>query len=180
MNFLKKYRLFIALLLLLIILLVLKIFIKTAPQSAENAWGNIIPGKTTTAQAVKELGKPLNEENIEGKTVYLYPSETQTWPTQVFLTENKKLVLGIKRFFPSKEETYQSYLQRFGSPDKQLFGPHSPAGFLTFIYLAQGMAVVANPESGIILEVWYFPPADLNTFLANWGKDLHDTLPQQF
>jgi len=60
-----------------------------------------------------------------------------------------------------------------------LYGPDSVNGFLTYVWLKQGLAVVANNQSGIILETWYFSSMTNDEFLKEAGKNLSKT-PLEF
>ena len=61
-----------------------------------------------------------------------------------------------KRFFPDKKETYSGFIKKYGQQNRVYFGFHSQSGFDIYAFFNKGMAIVANPQSDIILEVWYF------------------------
>lgn len=173
MNFIKKYWFFIILALVATLLGLLKLL--TPPLSEENTWNNITPNKTTETQ----LEPPLKIlEGDKGK-ILLYQTGEENWATEVYVNKNQK-VEGIKRYFPPEGENYQGYVDRLGQPDHVLYGPHSQAGFNVFTFLSKGIAITANPESGLILEIWHFPPTDIEKFFNSWGKELQTTPPNQF
>ncbi len=182
MKKVSKARLLIFLLsLLVVVILVTELFARRLPQeTAVNAWKNIIPGKTTPEEVESSLGQPQQKAEIEGKMTYFYQSPIPDWPDKIQLSEDQKVVEIIKHYFPSASENYQSFLDKYGSPDKELFGPHAQAGFSVFVFLQKGVAVIANPDSGKVMEIWYFPPKNLGEFLTLYGKDLSSTPPKQF
>lgn len=179
MKFFKKYWYFVLLAFLVTTLGILKLSTKTVviPPSlppTENSWNGIVPGSSSIQQVEKTLGQPIKIERVEGKTIYLYPSEIENWPNQIFVSEQNNKTEGVKRFFPPKEENYSFFINKYGNPDKELFGPHSQSGFSVFVFLEKGLAIVANKKSDLVLEIWYFSPTTLEEFLASWGKNLSE------
>lgn len=133
---------------------------------------NIISGVLTKYDLEQKLGQPTKIEANNNYLIYYYPSENENWPTQIYLSEKENKVVASKRFFPSQGETYQSFVQKYGVPDKEFFGPHEGAGFSVYLFLKKGVAIVSNSDSGIVLEIWTFIPTSLEDFLSSWGKDL--------
>jgi len=181
MNRIKRYWYFAVLGFLVVVLGVSKILFKTTAPIIipENSWQGITPGTTTTEDLKKQLGEPLKTTQINGKNVYLYPSDTENWENEVTVTDEQK-VETIKRYFPSKEENYTSFINQYGPYDYEFFGPSYQAGFSVFVFLNKGVVVVANKESDLVLEVWYFQPTTLEEFLSLLGKDLSQTPPKLF
>ena len=186
-KFIKEHWFLIFLAFLATVLVTLKFLIYITPiplqpssVSQSNTWKEIVPQVSTSKDLQKILGQPIDIQKEKDLVVYFYPSETENWPTKIYVSETTQKVTLIKRFFPSPSETYQSFISQFGPPDKELFGPHQGAGFSVFVFLKKGVAIVANPNSGMILEIWYFSPTTLEDFLSSWGKDLTSTPPERF
>jgi len=182
MNFLKKYWLLIFLAFLATVLLIVKILLKTAQTLpvGENSWKGITPNISTKNELEKNLGQPINLEKKEEQTILYYPSENEDWPAEIYVSNKNNKVELIKNLNPFSNENYQYFINKFGPPNKELFGPHQGAGFSVFVFLDKGVAIVSNPESGIVLEVWYFSPTTLENFLKFFGKELTLTPTERF
>lgn len=176
----KKYWYILALIVLALVSIIFKIIVSNLPSSAENSWNGIQPGSTSKTKLEKELGQPIKTDQTENNYIYYYASGTNNWPNKISLNKENSQVDFIEVFFPPKEQTYQSFVTKLGLPNLTLYGPHNEAGFQVFIFLDKGIAIIANPDSQVVLEVWYFTPTTSENFLSTWGKNLTDTLPKQF
>jgi len=182
MTFFKKNWLILTLSFLVGVLLFLKLLIKITPKTQQvnqsNTWKQITPQISTQKDLEKKLGPPLETQKEKEYIVYFYPSEVENWPTKIYISEKDKKVSLVKLFFP--KENFQNLLNQLGPPDKQLFGPHEGAGLSVFVLSKKGVAAIANQESGIILELWYFPPTTLENFIALYGEGLKTSPSQKF
>lgn len=191
--FLEKHKYISVLLALVVFFIVVKIIFptpvpKTPPVfptplptptiSYRSNWKNIYPGITPLSEIESKLGKPSKTKMLQNEIVYSYPSENKNWPDQVFVSKENNQIVLIKTYFP--KENYDYFTNRYGQSDKEMFGPHSQAGFSTFIFSNEGLAIVAEKKSKKVLEVWYFRPADIENFLQTIGKDLQSNPPEQF
>jgi len=181
--FFKKYWFLIFLSFLATILAFLKLLLHftSIPETTKNTWNNISPGLTTKADLEKIIGKSTPWKQEGDFSIFLYPSENQNWPTEIYFSQKAKKVELIKEYFPKENKNYQNFINLYGQPDKELFGPHQGAGFSVFVFLKRGVAIVANPESGLILEVWYFPPnISLGDFIEKFGQNLQQAPEVKF
>lgn len=177
----RKHYLTAILLIIIVILTGLKLlFGSTITKKQDNTFQNITPGKTSQKNLEKNFGKPVLIEPLGNNDVYYYPVETQNWSNLFYVNKDKQTVDLIKNYSPGKEESYQSFINRFGNPDKKLYGPHAQNGFFVFVFLTKGVAVVANPDSGLIMEIWYFAPTTNEDFMIKYGQGLSTILPEQF
>ncbi|MBI3342259.1 hypothetical protein HY024_04005 [Candidatus Curtissbacteria bacterium] len=136
--------------------------INSKPEIKGTPWQSIEPGKTTTDQIKKVLGDPQESSN-SGQTL-MYSKKDDKRQIAVDIQNNKATV--IKEPVTHNEEgDLNSYIQKFGQPEKILYGPDETAAPGHF-WGQRGILVFGNPISGIILEIWYFPPTDLRTFLS--------------
>ncbi len=184
MIFLKKYWLFVLLAFLISVLIALKIILvinpPPPPLPEPNHWEGISPQLTTKKDLEKKLGQPLSTGQEEGFLIYYYPSQTPGWPTKVYLSFQENKVELVKEYFPGPVKTYNQFMEKLGTPDQELYGPHEGAGFLVFVFNQKGVALIANPDSGLVLEIWYFTPITLGEFLETWGKGLSLTPSKLF
>lgn len=197
----KKYKIIIFLSLLVGAIIVLKLSIRTnekngtqiptifpttTPRPTTNItpppqsnFQNIVPGTTTRKDLEQTLGKPTNIFQTDKEMVYQYPSSVKNWPNEISITKDNQKVKLIKNYFP--DETFQNLIQKLGnSSANPLYGPDSVNGFLTYVWPEQGLATVANNQSGIILEIWYFSPTTLEEFLKDIGKNLSTSPLENF
>lgn len=192
LNFLKKYWVFILLAFLIGLILFLKFFFRVkeeenylptpspTPTIISNFpnWQNLFPGLTSKKELEDKFGPPIKKEDSPTQEIYYYSSEKENWPNQIFVSKEEEKIELIKEYFP--KEKYEQFLKNYGSSEKEMYNSYFQAGFSVFVFAKNGVAIVANQNSGLVLEVWYFPPTDLSTFLSHWGKDLILTPPQKF
>lgn len=190
-NFIKKYQLLIFLSFLLGILIFIKIFLRvsetgnisplltpTPTISISANLKDIIPGKTTKNELDNKLGQPIKIEESLNYDVYSYLSENKNWPNQIYVPKKEDKVSLIKEYFP--QEKYSQFIEKYGQPEKELYNSHSQAGFSVFVFAQKGVAITADSNSEIVLEVWYFSPTTLEDFLSTLGKDLTLSPSQRF
>jgi len=166
-SFLKKYWYFVILAFLVTVLAALKIAVRNSPSS--ETLPTITPSPTPTkvppAAPTWIIYPPITP-------ISSYSPWEKVWPTQAIVPNNDPQLTMTKEFYSSKTKNYHDYLDQYGYPDKELFGPDAAAGFSVFTFLKSGLAIVANPSNGLVIEVWHFPPTTLENFLNYYGPDL--------
>lgn len=178
-NF-KKYRIYVFLFTILVFLILVKLLVKPIEiKPQDNTFENITPGQTNQKTLEKTLGKPVKTESINNNEVYYYQTTKPNWADLFYIDNESKKISLIKNFDVKTEETYQFFIDRFGSPDNKLYGPDSQNGFFVFTFLNKGVSILANPNSNSILEVWYFIPTDINQFLLSFGQGLSLNPPNE-
>jgi len=172
--FIKKYWFLIVLAFLVTILAALKIAVRNIPPSTEPPV--ILPS-------------PAPEILLPTPTLIIYPPLTsvsdsspwsKTWPTQAIISKDNPQLIMTKEFYPQDRRGYLEYVRKYGSPDSVLYGPDASAGFYLFVFLKKGVAVLASPQTEVVLEVWRFPPVNLNLFIESFGDGLSLKPPDQF
>lgn len=143
------------------------------------SWRGITAGQSTQVELEEKLGKPETVETKETLQVLSYPSGNKYRPHTIILSENK--VAFIKeQIIDQKSKNLKEYIQKYGQPDEVFYSPLSKVGYEVYGYLKLGLVVNANPNDGIILEIWYFTPTDSSDFLKHWGGNLSKTPPKGF
>jgi hypothetical protein len=173
-NRIKKYWYLVGLAFLASLLLVIKITLRVEeeiPDASDNSWKGITPGKTKLVELQNRFEEPIRVDDKNGSKVFYYAPEKEKWATEVQLEQTNDSVQLIKRY-PSSEETYQSFIDKYGENHQTFYNQDSSIGIVVLVYLDKGVALVANPNISYVQEVWYFSPMDLNTFLKTVGKDL--------
>lgn len=138
-------------------------------------WRRIVLGKTTRGEAIDLLGKPVSEE----KGILEFRSESETRNNIVFVKEDvaAKAVEIIPFNSPKKASDLQ---KEFGGEELVLYGPESPNGFNLYAYPTKGTAYLGNPQTGSLLEIWYFVPTQPATFTSDLAKGYSTSPAQSF
>lgn len=126
--------------------------------------GKIAPGHTTFEELKKTIGQPLDAVTENSKIIYSYPTTNEKRPTKI--EAEVGVVQQIQEPVIANEKgTLFEYISKFGEPEKVIYGEHGFAAPANF-WGSKGIIVFGNPLSGLIVEIWYFPPTSLDDFLA--------------
>ena len=137
---------------------------KAPPLPTASQRNSVLPGKTTTEEALQLLGQAQTSSVSGDTTTLFYPTNNQYWNNQVVTHQN--IVQFIKeKIFPIQEGSFSRRKQSFFSTPIRLFGPDSNIGIFLYVFLDKGTALLANPTTDTTYEQWYFPPLDIQTFL---------------
>lgn len=148
------------------------------PQPQQAAWqGEIYPGLTSKEDLISKLGPPIKTQGKDGKTLYFYPSADQYRPHEVEISQETTTLIK-EQIITDEKGQLSSYLEKYGSPQAELFGQHGTFA-LGYFWGAKGILVFANKFDGTIVEIWYFAPTDLNKFLSE-NPQLQMTEPTKF
>lgn len=139
----------------------------TAPPKnlSQATFDSITPGVSTTDEVTNKFGKPINEDPNSLEFKSLSPNRNN----QVNI--NQGVVSLVKEIITLQDTRRITDITKvYGLAQKILYGPDAGAGFYLFVYPINGLAYVGHPESGLLLEIWYFPPTDLAGFETNYAK----------
>jgi hypothetical protein len=149
------------------------------PSSTQASYKTIVPGKSSTEKVFEVLGKPEAEIKQDEKTIFNYKSSSLAQNNQVYF-ENKDLVLIKEIVTLDDDQNAQDIITNYGKTNKILYGPDSHSGFYLHVYPENGIAYIGHPETGLLLEVWYFTPTTFEEFKQKWASNYTDKLiPQQ-
>lgn len=138
-------------------------------------WRGIVLGKTTQSEAVGLLGKPVSEE----KGILEFRSESETRNNRLYLTND--IIVLVKEIIPFNSPKKASDIKKeFGGEELVLSGPESPNGFNLYAYPTKGTAYIGNPQTGSLLEIWYFIPTQPATFTSDLAKSYSTSPVQSF
>lgn len=140
------------------------------PSNGQAAYQKIVPGVSSKSDVISLLGEPLTGE---GNTIE-YKSSSPNFNHQITLDQEK--VSFVKEIITLKEKKNSKDIANvYGVPKKMLFGPDAEAGFYLFVYPENGIAYVGHPESGLLLEIWYFPPTNMESFISKYTQGYSET-----
>lgn len=133
-------------------------------------------GVTVGKSKAKDLdafGEPREiKENPDNTMSYVYGLETDPQPTKV-VVKDEKIIFIKKRPTLFDPTSLSSFKDQLGEPDFSLY--HEYPTYKAFVFLEEGVAVIAGEEKEEVIELRYFVPMKREEFLLTWGKDL---LPQ--
>lgn len=143
------------------------------PVAGQASYKSIVPGTSTKEDVIKSMGKPL--EDITGNSGTLKYSSLSPNRQNLVEIDNGKASF-IKEIITLKDtKKTKEIVGQYGDAKKILYGPDAEAGFYLFVYPENGIAYIGHPESGLLLEVWYFPPTDLKNFISKYGQGYSET-----
>lgn len=181
MSFLRKNTLIILLAFLATILVLLKIFVvptkKEAPGPPKPSWKGIVPGETQTSQLKDVLGEPEGVSQVENQTVFSFGTDDGGPPDRI-ISENN--IVGIIKEHYFEEKNLASFIEGYGQPEAEFWGEYKTVGFKTYVFPKNGIALIANPNGGVVIQIWYFKPTTLGEFLSRWGQELSTEFKEVF
>jgi hypothetical protein len=134
--------------------------INTTPPQNQVDYNNVHPGYDDRNSIIKKLGEPLNNRNTR---ILEFRSSAPGKPHFVELDDN---TVSIIRETIDKVDNIEidDITSKHGEPEHILYDSRSLGGFYLFVYPQKGLAYVGHPESGILLEIWYFKPMNYEAF----------------
>lgn len=152
--------------------------IQTTPLPTEKGganYRNLTPGISSKEEVVKKLGEPLKTGLENGTETLEYNSNNPNLNNKFFI--NNGVLSLVKEIVTLKDKIkIPSIKEKYGDPVYTLFGPGSTIGFYLYIYPDKGFAYVGHEKSGLIKEIWYFPPTNFESFRKNYAPEYSDTL----
>lgn len=136
---------------------------------------NLKVGQSTEEEIAKELGLPVNERLIDGKKVLEYKSSNPNFNTEL-VVESGKLDLVKKIIAPSDNESISNINQQYGNYQNILYGAQSGNGFHLYIIPDKGISYIGNQFLDEVLEIWYFPATNFNTFKQKYAAEFTDSM----
>ena len=138
----------------------------------ENSWSGITPGYSNAQQVIENLGTPLSSfESAEG-TVLNYQSNFPSMPNQVIVGNNNTVSFMKEFVVYDVNHKLQQYTDQFGNPDLELFGESLSNSVKAYVFLEEGLVIIAHLNGQGVEQKWYFTPTDEQTFLQSWGESL--------
>jgi hypothetical protein len=137
----------------------------TPSTSGIASWGKLTPGTSSQQDVIDVLGKP---KNTEGDTLS-FKSASSTRDTVVVIKNGTAELLKEVVSYSEKRNT-EEITSKYGVAPNILYGQYSVNGDYLFVYPTNGIAYLGNPVTGSLMEIWYFVPVDINTFLSKWGQ----------
>lgn len=141
---------------------------------------SLIPGQSSKKEVLDTLGNPKKESGLkEGQILLEYDSTNPVYNNTV-LIENGSLSLIREMVTLKDNKNAQEIKKVYGEPKYFLYGPDAYAGFFLYIYPENGIAYLGHPETGLLLQIWYFPSTTFDNFKEKYATDYSEKLePRQ-
>lgn len=135
------------------------------------SYKSITPGKTGESSIEKELGKPVKTKTDDGREIMEYQSSSPVRTHRIVAEE--KVVQLIKEVVTIEDDQdARKIREEHGDPPHKLFNQDEPSSaFLLYVYPSKGLAYLGHIEDNTVLEIWYFPPTDLQNFILKWAPN---------
>lgn len=181
LDFVFKNRLLITVTILFVAFVLLYLFFPRQREVILPATGpsynSLTPGLSERADFVTKLGEPVAQDKVGIYDVLSFDSPTTERPDEVFFEEGKAVL--IKEIITyNTDRNIDTLKETYGNASLILYGEDSIAGFYLFVYPDQGIAYIGNPNSGVLLEVWYFTPVSASEFKQNWAQGYSEILKE--
>lgn len=145
---------------------------------------DIIPGSTHIDQLTAKYGQPLPDSSPYVATTssqsHYFPSPVDHLPTEVITSPNGTITIIKEKYTPETTHgNIKQYLDYYGPPDLELFGPWYRSGHTSYVWLKQGLIVIANPRlnSSNIMQIWRTTPLTETDFFNRFGDQFFTTEP---
>jgi len=172
--------LFIGAMVALILAYILRLLTPAGPQS--NTWNNITPGLSDVNDVTKNFGQPLSQESYGPGQRLQYQSQYPTRPHDV-ITDQSGTVQFIKEYLPlDSQEFINTSIEQYGEPDYVLIDEITGDAFRAYVFLDQGLVLIAHIADDSVQQKWYFVPTSADNFLQSWGQSLtnEEPSPEEF
>ena len=137
------------------------------PPTTGAGYKSLVPGVSTKDEVIARLGLPLNDTN---GPILNYKSTNPNLPHAVSVEGNTAVFIKEQVTLEDKI-TKDGLIQLYGQPPEEVYGPNSVNGFNLFVYPDKGVAFLGHTTGSGVLEIWYFPPTTIESFLQTWGAD---------
>lgn len=133
----------------------------------------LIPGKTSEDEVINKLGIPMKESREENIKILEYKSTNPNY-NNIAKVENNTLSFFKEIVTPDDNIKITDINQKYGNYEKVLYPSGSETGFNLYVYPSKGIAYMGHQLSGIITEIWFFPPTSFEEFRKLYAPDYPD------
>ncbi|KKS96218.1 MAG: hypothetical protein UV71_C0001G0092 [Microgenomates group bacterium GW2011_GWC1_43_13] len=139
------------------------------------SYNDLTPGVSTIDDVQKTLGTPVKETQNDAVTLLEYESSNPNFNNE-FNLRSGVLYFVKQQVTESDKISITNINEKYGSYEYVLYGPLSTSSFNLYVYPNKGVAYVGNQYSGIVFEIWYFPPTTIEDFKTQYASDYTETL----
>lgn len=143
------------------------------PIAQKASYKSITPGVSTESDLTKLLGTPL-KTTINGAEKTDEYKSTSELRRHVAIVQGEKVVF-IKEIVSAHDTTKASdIISIYGASSNTLYTKYPNSTFNLYVYPSNGISYLGHKD-GTLLEIWYFQPTTITSFLSTWGTDYSTT-----
>lgn len=131
-------------------------------------FNGIVPGTTTIEDINKLLGRPIESTKSGDLNIYSYRSTNQYRHHKV-ISKDGLAELVVEEVI-DKSKTAEDIRKIYGLAPEVLYEKALSSVFNLYVYPSNGIAYLGHAD-GTMLEIWYFTPTDIGSFISNWGGE---------
>lgn len=121
----------------------------------------------------KQIGKEIASTSSGNLLISDYKSKNIYRPHQIYYKDNNSVL--IIEEITDKSVTTDDMREKYGSATDVLYEKLEHGTFNLFVYIDKGVAYLGHKNGGLVLEIWYFKPTDINTFIKNYANNYQET-----
>jgi hypothetical protein len=122
----------------------------------------------------KSLGRELNSTISGNLLINEYQSKNIYRPHQIYFDNNiSKLIIEE---VTDKSITTDKMREKYGISEQVLYEKLEHSSFNLFVYPLKGIAYRGHANGGLVLEIWYFEPTDIKTFIQKYATNYQEEL----
>ena len=194
--YIKKYKLFIApIFIVLIFFSVLMLLFTTnnTQQTLPTPTPTSIPFVSQAPSVTEQKEEAENPDPVEkgtglqskvtlsdGTTKYTFESPVAGRPNTTITSGEENNILFERSVIPQNQNTpaISEYLNAYGQTNNVITGSRFyGSSAQTYIYAEKGVAFIASPQTGKVLELHTFVPTSRDNYIQKYGEDIQNPTP---
>ena len=128
----------------------------------------------TKEEIEKQIGKSINSVQKAEITISNYKSDNIYRPHQIYFDKNNNSELIIKEITDNSMTT-DKMREDSGLATNILYEKKEHSSFNLYVYLNKGIAYRGHANGGLVLEIWYFKPTDIDSFIEKYAQNYQKT-----
>lgn len=140
-------------------IIILKFSLSRQPASQTNISqiDQIIPGQTTLNQLQNLPDKFAARQKENVTRIFVGQDQPRSYSTiEIHSNTVSGIIINNQSLF--EFPTLAGYQNKYGSPDYALYGPGQAYGYLSYVYLKNGLIIIAHQKNKQIDEIWKISP----------------------
>jgi len=121
----------------------------------------------------KLIGTEIESTKSGELTLNTYKSENIYRPHQIYYQDNLSEL--IIEEITDKSVTTDDMRKKYGVASNVLYEKLEHSTFNLFVYIDKGIAYQGHESGGLVLEIWYFKPTDIKTFINKYAQNYQET-----
>jgi hypothetical protein len=126
------------------------------------------------ADVEQKLGAPEEKLTEKNRIMYTYPSSDSLFKNIVVSKQGSEEVLLVGEFLENADAKLSDYTAKYGNYDKEYYNNWGQ-GSRTYLFSKAGILVTV--AGGVVQDIVYFDPADLNEVMDFFSNSLYEESP---